>query len=340
MTSRDRVILSLNHQPVDRIPRGLWVAPEVGLQQADEVAELRFRYPPDITRPEFRYPRGERSRGSRREVGEYTDAWGCTWQIPTRGRLGELLQAPLADWSAWDHYRPPLEILERADLAGANQSCRASSQFVLFWSQARPLGRLQALRGTEAAFADLAHGTRQARDLLAMLHEFHCREMRLWASSDVDGVVLRDDWGTPSGLLLAPDLWRDWFKPLYGEYCEILHAQDKYVFFQGGGNLTDLWADLIDLGIDAIHAPLSCLDVEQLAAHYRGQVTFWAEVDQLPTCAPSTSEEVRSAVRRLQRALDYGRGGLIAQGSWEAATPFPNMAALFEQWLHPLPMHA
>lgn len=340
MTSRDRVILSLNHQAVDRIPRDLWVAPEVASQQADEVEELCFRYAPDITRPTFHYPQGSRCQGTRREPGEYTDAWGCTWQVPTRGRLGELRVAPLADSSACGQYQPPWEILEQADLAQANQSCAATAQFVLFWSQVCPLGRWKALRGTEQAFADLTHGTPQARQLLARIHDFNCRELRLWAASDVDGVVLRDDWASPSGLLMAPDLWRDWFKPLFGEYCDILHASDKYVFFQGAGNLSDIVGELVDLGVDALHLQLACMNLESLAEKYRAQVTFWGNIDGQDTLTNGAPEEVRSAVRRVQRALDYGRGGVIAQCAWEPGVAFGNVAAVFEQWLQPLPMHA
>jgi uroporphyrinogen decarboxylase len=340
MTSRDRVLLALNHQSVDRVPRDLWVSPEVANPQADEVEEMRFRYASDITRPTFQYARGQRGQGCRREVGDYTDAWGCTWRIPRRGIVGELVQPALVDGAAAQHYRPPLEILEQADLCDVNRGCAATSQFVLFWSETCPFERLQALRGPERAFADLAHGTSQVRHLLGMIHDFNCREMQLWASSDVDGVVFMDDWGSQSGLLVSPDMWRDWFKPLYGEYCDILHAADKYVFFHSDGNISDIFGDLVQLGVDAINAQLFSMDLEGLAADYRGQVTFWGEIDRLRILPQGTPDEVRAAVCRVQRALDFGRGGLIAQCEWGPDAPFQNVAAVFEQWLRPLPMHA
>jgi hypothetical protein len=340
MTSRDRVILSLNHQPVDRIPRDLWISPELLAHGSDEVEEMRFRYPADIIRPQFRYPRGERTQGRRREVGEYTDAWGCTWRIPRRGIVGELLHPPLTEWSAWDSYRPPVETLERADLSEVNRSCAAAPQFVLFWSQTSPFERLQALRGPEAALADLGQGTQKLRQLLEMIHEFNCREMQLWAASDVDGVVFMDDWGSETGLLVSPELWREWFKPLYGQYCDILHARDKYVFFHSDGNITDIFGDLVQLGVDAINSQLFSMDLERLAAEYRGQVTFWGEIDRLHLLPQKGPNDIRAAVRRVQRALDYGRGGLIAQCEWGPGVSFHNISAVFEQWLQPLPAHA
>ncbi|NUQ63317.1 MAG: hypothetical protein HUU20_12630 [Pirellulales bacterium] len=340
MTSRDRVVLTLNHQPVDRIARDLWVSTEMELCHADEVEELRFRFAGDIVKPNFRYPRGERSRGKRREPGEYTDAWGCTWRVPKRGMVGELIGPPLADLARLDGYRPPLEILDHADFSAANESCAGTSRFVLAWSETRPLERLQALRGPEAALADLALGPAGARSLLGMLHDFSCREMQLWANSDVDGVVFMDDWGSQSGLIVSPDVFRDLFKPLYREYCEILHAHDKYAFFHTDGNVADLFGELVEIGIDAINSQLFSMDIEALAREYRGRVTFWGEIDRLKTLLLATPEQVRAAVRRVQRALDYGRGGVIAQCEWSSGIPFKNIAAVFEQWLQPLPVHA
>ncbi len=340
MTSRDRVILTLNHEPVDRIPRDLWVSSHVAKHHADEVDALLSRYAVDIARAHFNYPRGERNSGSRREVGQYTDAWGCTWQVPKRGVVGDLLHAPLADWSALAHYQPPLETLQRMDFSAVNQACAGTTDFVLLWTQGSPLTRLRALRGRDAALADLMRGTAKARQLLAMIHDFHCREMQALAESDVDGVVVIDDSSVQTGLSLAPNAWRDWLKPLYGQYCEILHARDKYVFFHCEQNIADLFGDLVELGADAIHAPLPPADFEDLAARYRGRVTFWGEIDLSHTLFHARPDDVRNATRRLQRALDYGRGGAIAQCTWHANVGFHNIAAGFEQWLQPVPMHA
>ncbi len=43
MTSRDLVIRTLNHEPVDRVPRDLWYSPGVETLRADEVAEIEVR---------------------------------------------------------------------------------------------------------------------------------------------------------------------------------------------------------------------------------------------------------------------------------------------------------
>lgn len=338
-TSRDRVIATLNQEPVDVTPRDLWTVPGVENTRGDELAEIQLRYPSDLVKPDFQYPRGQRAKGTPCAVGQYTDAWGCVWRVAEPGLPGEVQTPPLADLSHLADYHPPHELLEGFNVSRINRGCAATPRFVLAWTETRPFERLQFLHGAEATFVDLAHGTAPLRRLLAMLHDFFCREMELWASTDVDGVAFLDDWGSQTALLVSPEMWRDLFKPLYREYCAILHAKDKFAFFHSDGFIEDIFGDLVEVGIDAINSQLFCMNIEGLAQQFRGKVTFWGEIDRqrlLPFARPA---DVRAGVQRVQRALDFGHGGVIAQCEWGLNVPLANIAAVFEQWQQPVPMH-
>jgi hypothetical protein len=187
---------------------------------------------------------------------------------------------------------------------------------------------------------DLARGTKDIRGLLAMLHDFSCKELELWANTDVDGVVFHDDWGTADGLLIAPEMWRDMFRPLYRDYCKILHAKDKFVFFHSDGHILDILGDLVRAGVDAIHCQQQLMGIERLAKRFRGRVTFWGEMDRQRLRNPGPPEEFRDAVLAVRRALDFGSGGVIAQCEWEPGIRIQTITAFFEQWLAPLQMHA
>ncbi len=130
------------------------------------------------------------------------------------------------------------------------------------------------------------------------------------------------------------------FKPLYRDYCEILHAKDKVAFFHSDGFIEDIFGDLVEVGIDAINSQLFCMNLEGLARLFRGKVTFWGEIDRQHLLPFSRPAEVRAGVQRVQRALDFGQGGVIAQCEWGLNVPLQNIAAVFEQWLQPVPMHA
>jgi len=342
MTSRDLVIRTLNQEPVDRAPRDLWVSPDVESSRADETAEIALRFPPDVLRADFAYPPGERSKNHRTEgqpvPGTFTDAWGCPWQVDGPDNVAELLDPPLADAAKMDPYRPPLEVLDAVELGPVNRCAAATNRFVLGWTEVGPFSRLRALRGAEAAAKDLSRGSKRVRSLLGRLHDYFCREIEIWAGSDVDGVVLCDDWATADSLPIESKMWRELLRPLYRDYCKILQAGDKFAFFYAEGNVSDVFGDLVRVGFDAIRADLSVMDVERLAKRYRGRITFWTEIDRQHLVPHGNRKEIREAVRKIRRVLDYGSGGLIARCRWDPPVSLGNVAALFEYWMAPMTM--
>ena len=81
MTSRELVIKTLNHEPVPRVPRDLWVPSGEDSLRADELAEMNVRYPSDILTVESAPSHGKRSLAKSGKAGESTDAWGCVWHV-------------------------------------------------------------------------------------------------------------------------------------------------------------------------------------------------------------------------------------------------------------------
>lgn len=338
MTSRELVIRTLNQQPVPRIPRDLWIGCHEDVAQTEDLAEIRTRFSSDIlTLPPL--PPSKKSSSKSGDAKEWRDAWGCVWEVDAQGNIGELQGAPLAESGKTASYKPPSEILAPARFAAADKACQSASQFVLAWSEVRPLDRLRFLRGNKTALADLGRGGKETRSLLAMLHETACKELELWAATEVDGVAFRDDWGGPAGLIVSSDVWRDLFRPLYREYCKILHAHDKFVFFHANGNISDLFGDLVKLEIDAIHGQLHRMNVERLAKRYRGHTTFWGGFDREQLQNPGSPQEFRDLVLSIRKLLDFGSGGVIAQCEWTPNIRRQTIVQFFEHWQASLPMH-
>lgn len=332
MTSRERVIKTLDFQPVDRAPRQLWMLPGIIMFRNDELTEVLSKFPPDIGGPAVRYGTSKRAKGNPCEVGEYTDEWGSVWRVAEPGVIGEVKEPPLKDWAGLDSYTPPYELLDEADFSMVNKSCEESDLFMLAGTFTRPFERLQFLRGTENALMDLAYGSNEVFRLLDMIHDFSIREMQMWADTNVDGVSFMDDWGSQTSLLISPTKWREIFKPLYKDYCDILHAKGKYVFFHSDGYIEDIYPDLIEIGINAVNSQLFCMNIEGLGEKYCGKITFWGEIDRQHILPFGTTEDVRNAVRRVRRALDKGSGGVIAECEWGIGTPKENIEAVFDEW--------
>lgn len=322
------------NQP-DRTPRDLWALPYISLFRKDELDSLRHDYPgdfggiqatPGLTTEEAHLAR----------PGDYTDEWGSGWHVAEAGVIGEVKQPALADWSALAHFQPPPHLLHRRDYDAINRQCEQSDRFMLSDATVRPFERLQFLRGSENLFIDIAYDTAELRTLLAMIHEYYLEDIQSWCRSNVDAVFFMDDWGTNQRLLINPKTWRALFKPLYREYCDLIHAAGKFVFFHSDGNTEAIYGDLVEIGIDAINSQLFTMDIESLARQYKGKITFWGEIDRQHVLPFGTPDEVQAAVMRVRRALDDGTGGVIAQCEWGKDNPRQNIEAVFKTWLEPL----
>lgn len=333
MNSRERVQRVLKFDEVDRIPRQLWALPGVWMFRQEELSEVNRRYQSDFSSPIFRYGSSDRAMGNCSKAGTYTDAWGCIWHVGEPGVIGEIKQPLLDDWAKLDSYKLPWELLNQADLSDVNRSCEQSDKFILAGTEVRPFERMQFLRGTENLLVDLAYGEKEVYKLRDMLHEFFVKELEMWADTDVDGVQFMDDWGSQSTLLISPELWRRFFKPLYREYCDILHNKGKYVFFHSDGNIEEIYPDLIEIGVNAVNSQLFCMNIEKLGSLYSGKVVFWGELDRQKILPFGTTDDVRRSVRRVASAfLKEKRTGVIAQMEWGVRDPMDNILAAFDEW--------
>ena len=325
MTPRERVRRTLEFEEVDRIP----IENSFG-------GELERKYPSDVARPPFRYPAGK-SWGVENRKGRRMDIWGCIWEAGEDGVCGEVKESPLrGDWSALRAFQPPWEVLAGADLSQVNAACAASDRFMIpMWGEliANPFERMQHLRGTEQLYVDLGSLEPELYRLRDMVHEYFLKQVGLWVKTDVDAIHLADDWGAQRSLLISPALWREFFKPLYRDYCELAHAHGKYVLMHSDGYILKLIPELIEVGVDAVNAQLFCMPIEQLAEAFAGKICFWGEIDRQYLLTAASPAEVRQGVRRVAAAfLRQKRTGIVGQ-CFEGKDHRPeNIEAVYDEW--------
>jgi len=333
MTGRERVKACLSFSNPDRTPRDLWVLPYIILFREDEFNELVEKFPMDIKTSRLSPGWHNKAINATRHSGSYTDEWGSVWHIGEPGVIGEVKQPVLQDWLALKKFQLPWHLVRKRDLSHVNRLCEKSDQFMLSDVTARPFERLQFLRGTENTFIDILYGTAEFRKLLEIIHEYYIEDIQSWCNSHVDAIFFMDDWGTNESLLIDPETWREIFKPLYKEYCDIIHTAGKYAFFHTDGNTEAIYGDFVEIGIDAINSQLFTMNIEELAKKYKGKITFWGEIDRQRIMPFGTPDQVRQAVKRVRSALDDGKGGVIGQCEWGKGNPKENVEAVFKSWL-------
>jgi uroporphyrinogen-III decarboxylase len=137
-----------------------------------------------------------------------------------------------------------------------------------------------------------------------------------------------DDWGSQQALLIAPELWRELFKPLYADYISIAHEHGKYAFMHSDGHITEIIPDLIEIGLDALNSQVFCMDVEDLGRRFGGKLTFWGELDRQQLLPRASTAQIAEAAREL-RAAFHREGGFIAQCEFGPGALPENVYAFF-----------
>jgi len=315
MTSKERVIAALRFRDFDRIP----------------IEKI------DCTATPYTYPGWFRD-GIPFEVGRYTDAWGCVWEVLEPGVCGEVKGHPLGnDWQGLDTLKPPYETLKKVDISHTAAFCEENrDKFIINqWEPAMPnlFERMQHLRGTENLIMDLAYGDSRVIKLRDTLMEYYLTQMEMWCRTPIDSVQVHDDWGSQISLLISPEMWREYFKPMYRQFCDMAKKYGKYIIMHSDGYICDIIPDLIETGFDAINSQLFCMPIEELAEKYHHKICFWGEIDRQYIQPFGSPEEMRAAVRRFANAfLHYGRTGFVAQCFYTMKTPEANKDAEFEEW--------
>lgn len=322
MESRKRVINALRFKEVDRIPI------------ENYHGDLNKYYPSDVWSPSFKYGVGKKN-GIINSKGSWTDEWGCKWTAAEDGVKGEVKHSPISDWANLNTFSPPWEVLEDSDLTMVDEQCGNSDKFMItFWdTAASPFQRMQFLRGTENLFLDLGYGDKNLFKLRDMVHEYYMKQVEMWSNTAVDGIHIEDDWGAQHSLLISPKLWREFFKPLYKDYCDLAHSRGKYVLMHSDGYIMDIIDDLIEVGIDAVNAQIFCMDIEKLADLYHGKIAFWGEIDRQYLLTFGKPKEIRLAVQRVANAFfKYGRTGIVGECQGGKDHKRENIIAAYDEW--------
>jgi len=128
----------------------------------------------------------------------------------------------------------------------------------------------------------------------------------------LDGMVIWGDVAYRNGMFFSPDYWRTYFKPWVKEMVRECHAHDLPVIYHGCGNVTLIFEDFIEMGIDSYNpmeakADLDCVDLRQQYGHRFGvcgnsNMQVWESGDEA-----KIREEV---LRKLNAAKG---GGMIFQ---------------------------
>jgi hypothetical protein len=238
--------------------------------------------------------------------------WGYVWKT-FDGTMGQPHRHPLADWRRYDSYVPPDPTAPGRFDGVQDALARAGDRFVMFGVGISGFNQATFLRGFEAFLSDLYTDRTRVEHVLDIVFGFENGLIEKALQLPVDAVCFGDDWGTQKGLMIDPRVWRGVFRPRYADQFGRIRRAGKKVWFHTCGDVFEIIADLIDVGVDVIELlQPDLVGVERLARAFGGKVCFCCSVDHQRRAISGTRDEIFRYAEFLRDTLGAYNGGFIA----------------------------
>lgn len=349
MNSRERVQIALNHQEPDRCPFSMGFTPEFSARLRTVLERRRILpqgvlYPYDLERAlnidllltfvgwaNCYYQEGE----------TYTDEWGVFWQsveYETKygvGRYTEPVGHPLEDDRALETYQPPDPT--RPELYSSAQKTIQKYK-EKYWIVGAVVCTIfetaWALRGLEKTFKDFVKNRDLLQEILDIPYQYHLVAAKKLVELGVDMIWIGDDMGGQEQMLISPQDWRYFFKPLMAAFISELKNinPDLKIAYHSDGYIYPIIPDLIEIGLDVLN-PLqpASMDPARIKKEFGDKLSFWGSLDIQKTLPYGTPEDVKNEILERFRTVGKGGGLIIGPSHYvQVDTPMENFFAMIE----------
>jgi uroporphyrinogen decarboxylase len=370
MTSRERVLASLNHQEPDRVPIALGQATGDGITlvayrnllahlgmdpgtaqlkdtraqtaRVDDAVLRRFRV--DSRGIGLGAPDGWTDRWL--DDRTVQDEWGVVRTRPADSLYFDLCRSPFAEdptRSAIESYAWP-DPLNPGRYRGLREKARQlhheTDYAVVLDVNCAFFLRCCELRGWENFYTDLVADVPFAEALMDRYLEIRLAmaERALEEVGDNVDVVMvtSDDLGMTEGPLISPALYRTLIKPRQQRTFDAIRARtNAFLYYHTDGAIYSLLPDLVEIGVQVLNPvevrAVGMEDTAKLKREFGDALTFWGAIDTHHVLPQGSVAAVRDEVRR--RIGDLGPGGGYVVGpvhNIQPDVPPANVVAMYD----------
>ena len=340
LSERENWLRAVTFKQPQWIPCGVGFSPLTWHAYRERLDELLRQHP--LMFPGHKGdPKGYDAFGPVYRAGElFRDNWGCLWHNAISGLEGQVIEHPLADWSALKTYRlpDPRRQSERGErdwnqirqgLADAKKNDR------LRWGDGERLfDRLYFLRSFDNLMLDIATDDPHLPELIDLLTDYELTLVGLWLAAGVDVIGFHTDIGTQRALMISPAKFRQYIKPMFKKIFRKVRDAGVLVSLSSDGCLLEIVDDLVECGVNVHDPQLRANTMEGIERVYKGKLCINLDLDRqmFAFCQPDDIwNQVRDAVQRLNSP----EGGLMMFGSvYDEITPLENIEALIAAMEH------
>lgn len=346
ISPRERVLLSLAHQPADR-PAFSWSFGPQPAALADLDTHLArwnlnysqlFAATSDIRRFDVRY--------AGPALPPKTSHWGWTTKTVSygTGSYDEFDGKPLANAQTVDdilrHPWPDPDHFDFDLLPGKIAQADPAHRYARILWIGNPLEILSWLMGLEKLMESMAlepELVHAALDRIVSFWETIMRRAFAVAPNAFDAVYGADDLGTQQGPMISRDTYRQLVMPYHQRMYNLAHEHVRFTIHHSDGSVYDLLDDLIEAGVDCLEAvQVECrnMEPEKIKARAGRRLAFQGAVSVQQVLPRYSAQDVRLEVRKLKNILGHGGGYICAPShAIQAGTPPENVLAMVEEAL-------
>jgi len=330
VTDRERVFAALEHRQPDAVPYDIrfTVPAHATMVRHTGNADFDLELGNCFTwlRP---HPPGERFTEVAPDI--WADEFGVQWDRHVDKDIGVVCNQLVTPDNVLDFGFPDpndparYDAFDDAITANRDTAVLVSLGFSLF-------ERAWTLASMENVLMAMAADKRFVHTLLDRILEFNLAIIENACAHDVDIFRFGDDWGQQRGLIMGPDLWREFIKPRFKAMCQLVKSRGKVTMLHCCGKVDEVFGDLIECGLDVFNPfQPEVMDVFEIKKRYGRDLTFYGGISIQRTLPFGTVPQVKDEVRRLIEVV--GRdGGYIASPSHDipADAKPENIAAMIE----------
>lgn len=347
MTSRERVLRTFDHAPVDRLAIDYSVNPTIhgkfaaalGCPTADYEAVLEalgvdfrgigVRYcgpnlfepmPGRATDPVY----GHRTRWVENESGGYHDF--CDFPLQD-AEPEEIAAFPVPDADDFD-YEPVTDLLKR--WGGYALYAGSPGYADIINATGRVMGMEQTLiHLLLEEEATLTYIRRRCDMELGILERILDR-----AGGRIDFLFFGEDLGTQHTPLISPELYRRVLKPFHKRYADLAKAFGIPVMVHSCGSSSWAFEDFIDIGVravDTLQPEAANMSPSYLKAKFGGRLAFHGGISTAGVLVTGTPDDVRTMVFETAKLFSRGGGYFLAPTHMiQDNTPVENILAMYQ----------
>ncbi|MDC7238915.1 MAG: uroporphyrinogen decarboxylase family protein [Spirochaetales bacterium] len=346
ISSHERVTMALNRKEPDRVPFDFWVVPEnwvklmnyFVLKEKDDLLDL-LGVDCRIIRPDYIGPELQKN-----DDGSFYNVWGSVRKIVRNeySEYEEYASFPLADaetvsevesWEKW----PRAEYWDWKSLIPAAEKANRREKRYIRYDIGGIFESAWALYGLDNFLMALYEKPEIVQAIMNCYTEIFIANFRsaMESAGDIiDMVYTYDDVAVQDGLLMSPEMWREYILPFHQKLNKVIREYDVKLIYHSCGSvlpLVDAFRD--DMGIDVLN-PLQPaakgMDMSYIKKTWGDSLSFHGGGDLQRTLPFGTKEEVQDEVDMLCRTLGPGGGYICTSAHYiQADVPLKNILAFY-----------